>query len=64
MGALYWSLDRAREFTSSVSDDRKSPDLKVLQIRGFDQFNFTLTKEQLQIIGDAIAKETGGNTPF
>lgn len=64
MGVLYWNLDKAQRFESSVTDDRRQPELKVLQIKGFDQFNFTVTREQLAAIGQAISKEVGENEPF
>lgn len=64
MGALYWNLDKATRFESSVADDRRQPELKTLQLKGFDQFNFTMTKDQLAIVLEAIKKEVGDNTPF
>ena len=64
MGALFWNLDKATRFESSVTDDRRQPELKTLQLKGFDQFNFTMTKEQLAIVLEAVKKEVGDGTPF
>lgn len=64
MGACFWDFDRATKFTAEVNDNRKNPDLRTLKLRGFDTFELTFTPDQLRQIGEAIAKETGGNTPF
>lgn len=64
MGALFWNLDKATRFESSVTDDRRQPELKTLQLKGFDQFNFTMTKDQLSIVFEALKREVGEGTPF
>ena len=64
MGAFFINFDRANKFEATVSDDRRNPDLKVLTTKGFDTVALTFTPDQLRQIGEAIAKETGGNTPF
>lgn len=64
MSLHYIGFDRANNFTATIQDNRRNAELKELVCKGFDTVNLTLTKEQLQVIGDAIAKETGGNTPF
>ena len=64
MGFLGWNLDRATRFEATIKQDKRDPSLPVLSLKGFDTFEFTVTKDQLAQIGEAIAKETGGNTPF
>lgn len=64
MGAFFINFDRAQKFDVSISDDKRNPDLRVLNVKGFDTLGLTFTPDQLRQIGDAIAKETGGNTPF
>ena len=64
MGAFYINFDRAQKFDVSISDDRRNPELRVLNLKAFDTLGLTFTPDQLRQIGDAIAKETGGNTPF
>lgn len=65
MGAHFLNFDRAQKFEVSVSDDKRNPTLRVLNIKGFDVLGITLTPGQLSEIGKAIAAETGGSdSPF
>ena len=64
MGAFYINFDRAQKFDVSISDDRRNPELRVLNLKAFDTLGLTFTPDQLRQIGDAIAKEIGDGTPF
>lgn len=64
MGFLGWNLDRATRFEAIIKQDKRDPSLPVLSLKGFDTFEFTVTKDQLAQIGEAIKKEVGDGTPF
>lgn len=64
MSLHYIGMDRANKFESSVTADRRNPDLRVLTLKSYDTVSVTLTQDQLREVGKAISAETGGNTPF
>lgn len=63
MSLHFIGMDRAREFSATVQDDRRNADLRVVVLKGFDTVNITVNKDQLKQIAEAISKETG-DIPF
>lgn len=63
MSMHYISMDRSNRFEATITPDRRTPELQVLTVRGFDTIALTLTKEQLATVGRVISSEAA-EQPF